>query len=157
MPYLENEKKVFRIGKKQWKKRGLVKISEGIEEDTGCGYQAVSPNPTTRFLRIAVAHVLSGNRPRGKWKSKKLAADCVQCAQYKIASQLSRDCYGSFPPSSAVFLAGQLFTPLPTSKRDTLGREQVANMFSYRCGFLRLDTPVFLRLWNRQISFSTMI
>lgn len=46
-----------------------------------------------------VAHVLSGNRPRGKWKSKKLAADCVQCAQYKIASQLSRDCYGSFPPS----------------------------------------------------------
>lgn len=104
-----------------------------------------------------VAHVLSGNRPRGKWKSKKLAADCVQCAQYKIASQLSRDCYGSFPPSSAVFLAGQLFTPPPTSKRDTLGREQVANMFSYRCGFLRLDTPVFLRLWNRQISFSTMI
>lgn len=104
-----------------------------------------------------VAHVFSGNRPRGKWKSKKLAADCVQCAQYKIASQLSRDCYGSFPPSSAVFLAGQLFTPLPTSKRDTLGREQVANMFSYRCGFLRLDTPVFLRLWNRQISFSTMI
>lgn len=54
MPYLENEKKVFRIGKKQWKKRGLVKISEGIEEDTGCGYsEAVSPNPTTRFLRIA--------------------------------------------------------------------------------------------------------
>lgn len=53
MPHLENEKKVFRIGKKQWKKRGLVKISEGIEEDTGCEYQAVSPNPTTRFLRIA--------------------------------------------------------------------------------------------------------
>ena len=33
MPYLENEKKVFRIGKKQRKKRGLVKNLRGNRKE----------------------------------------------------------------------------------------------------------------------------
>lgn len=62
-----------------------------------------------------VAHVLSGNRPRGKWKSKKLAANAPSNVK------LLRNSREIVTDPFLCCLFGRIFTPLlPTWKRDTV-------------------------------------
>lgn len=89
--------------------RGLVKISEGIEGDTGCGYQAVSPKSNYSVSSYRVAHALPRNRPRGSprrrnWPPTGASNVKLLRKSREIVTDLLSRLFGP--------LAGQLFTPL---------------------------------------------
>lgn len=89
-----------------------------------------------------VAHVLPRNRPRGKWKSKKLAVDCASNARNVKLLRKSREIVTDLFPFLWLFsLAGQFFN-FSASKRDTVSihtREQTSALIESTIPFLNYD------------------